>query len=406
MSTSHISEFVADSGFVCAASEFRSACVEEAFFGEYEGKRYCVLHFRGKEKRAEFNEALRRKVDKEDYNFEGVWFPPDAVFSGVFPARAEFCQATFLGGAYFNGATFPKGADFRQATFNAGANFSGTTFTEGGHFSFANFHGEVDFTAATFNAQANFNGATFRDHVRFSALEKHLLTSSEWLNLQFARIEKPEHFYFHTFILRPSWFVNVNPRKFDFTHIEWDFLSVKEEITDLTRRGVLAPYRMLAITYRNLADNAEENHRYIEASKFRYKAMEARRLEHWRGFDFRKLSWWYWLASGYGERTWRALIVLIGILIIFAALYTKVGFLRWSPLILSEYAFVTAKRDETGAPLKFPDALTYSAAVMTLQRPQPPPVTTAAHTVVLLETILGPVQAALLALAIRRKFMR
>jgi hypothetical protein len=64
------------------------------------------------------------------------------------------------------------------------------------------------------------------------------------------------------------------------------------------------------------------------------------------------------------------------------------------------------KRDDTGAPLKFSRALTYSAAVMTFQRPEPKPATTAAQTIVLFETILGPVQAALLALAIRRKFMR
>jgi len=59
-----------------------------------------------------------------------------------------------------------------------------------------------------------------------------------------------------------------------------------------------------------------------------------------------------------------------------------------------------------GAPLKFSRALTYSAGVMTLQKPEPQPATAEAQTVVLLETILGPVQAALLALAIRRKFMR
>jgi len=59
-----------------------------------------------------------------------------------------------------------------------------------------------------------------------------------------------------------------------------------------------------------------------------------------------------------------------------------------------------------GVPIaSFSRALTYSANVMTLQKPDPRPVTTAAQVVVLLETILGPVQAALLALAIRRKFM-
>jgi hypothetical protein len=50
--------------------------------------------------------------------------------------------------------------------------------------------------------------------------------------------------------------------------------------------------------------------------------------------------------------------------------------------------------------------LTYSLAVMSLQRPEPKPMTAAAHALVTIESILGPVQAALLALAIRRKFMR
>jgi len=43
---------------------------------------------------------------------------------------------------------------------------------------------------------------------------------------------------------------------------------------------------------------------------------------------------------------------------------------------------------------------------MSLQKPEPKPLTGTAQTLVLLETILGPLQAALLALAIRRKFMR
>lgn len=114
----------------------------------------------------------------------------------------------------------------------------------------------------------------------------------------------------------------------------------------------------------------------------------------------------YWFASGYGERAFRASIVLIDLLLLFAALCSKVGFVRWEPKVASENDIVSAKRDEVGAPLTFGRALTYSAAVMTLQKPEPRPASTAAQTVVLLETILGPVQAALFALAIRRKFMR
>lgn len=61
---------------------------------------------------------------------------------------------------------------------------------------------------------------------------------------------------------------------------------------------------------------------------------------------------------------------------------------------------------QRGQPLEFSRALTYSLAVISLQKPEPKPLTGTAQTLVLLETILGPVQAALLALAIRRKFMR
>jgi hypothetical protein len=135
-------------------------------------------------------------------------------------------------------------------------------------------------------------------------------------------------------------------------------------------------------------------------------ALDAERLETWHGFDFRRLNWWYWVASGYGERPFQALLVLFGILLLFGLLYTQVGFARWEPRLASEADAMVAKKDEDGAPLKLSRALTYSAAVMTLQRPDPKPATTAAQTLVLFETILGPVQAALLALAIRRKFMR
>ncbi len=134
--------------------------------------------------------------------------------------------------------------------------------------------------------------------------------------------------------------------------------------------------------------------------------MDAKRRTQGAGFAFWKLNSWYWLASGYAERSLQAFLVLLGILLLFALLYNHVGFARWEPKFSSESDVASTKRDEVGAPLKFSRALTYSVGVMTLQKPEPRPATTAAQTVVLIETILGPVQAALLALAIRRKFMR
>lgn len=200
--------------------------------------------------------------------------------------------------------------------------------------------------------------------------------------------------------------MNIDARRFDFTNVDWGRLPLKREISGLEESNISSPHRLLAIACRHLAVNAEENHRYEEASKFRYLAMEARRREAWHGFAPWRLGWWYWLASGYGERALRAFVVLLGIWLVAGLLYTRIGFARWEPKLASETDVAIAKRDDVGASLKFSRALTYSVGVMTFQKPEPRPATTAAQTVVLLETILGPVQAALLALAIRRKFMR
>lgn len=65
--------------------------------------------------------------------------------------------------------------------------------------------------------------------------------------------------------------------------------------------------------------------------------------------------------------------------------------------------FVRARFEAT---TDFQKALIYSTAVSLLQRPEPRPLTPLASAAVLVQTIFGPVQVALLILAIRRRFMR
>jgi len=461
MSTSPISNAVVVD-FVCDCDESaRAACAGEPFYGQHKRKRYCVLHFPSERKSEDFKPALEEKIENEDFDFRGVWFPDEVKFSTVsFLTKVDFSRSTFNSKADFSDASFKAGADFANATFNAtarfsdavfvaNANFSSATFKEranfggasfsakanfsganfeatdfrdatfgaevdfntasfsmGANFSFARFVAEANFSIASFSGEVNFSHATVCDQISFAGAE-HLAVFEEdaFLDLQLLRIEKPDRVSFHTLSLRPSWFMNVDARKFEFTNVDWRYLHVENEIKGLTGK-ISSPHRMLAICCRNLAVNAEENHRYEEASRFRYLAMDSQRLELWRGFDFRRLSWWYWLASGYGERVLRALMVLVGILLVSAALYTQVGFARWEPRVSTEKEALTANRDEVGKPLTLARALTYSAAVMTFQRPDPRPATAPAQTIVVLETILGPLQAALLALAIRRKFMR
>jgi hypothetical protein len=384
--------------FTCDCGELaRSACEGLPFFKEHEGKRYCVLHHPSKEIYGVFAEALKKKLGDEDFNFREVWFPNTVSFSGV----------TFTKPATFVDATFSEEANFSRATFNEDVNFVYATFTAKADFDQATFNKAVYFVAVVFNAHASFFLATFKDGVRFVQATKGIVfTDKSSLSLRYAKVEHPDRLSFHTVKLRPHWFVHVDARKFEFINVEWNWRDIKPGIKSLGEPDNLSAYRLLAIAYRNLAVNAEDNHRYEEASRFRYMAMEARRLERWRGFAFWTLGWWYWLASGYSERVWRAFVMLIGIWLLAAALYMWVGFVRWEPRVTTEKEVAEARRDEVGQPLLWPRTLTYSLGVMTLQKPEPRPATSAAQALVMLATILGPVQAALLALAIRRKFMR
>jgi hypothetical protein len=415
--------------FVCECNDWmRSACNSEPFYKEDKGKWYCVLHYPGKEKAADFDLAFRKKLEAKDFNFYGVWFPEAVNFNKFeFSGTADFYSATFSAGAYFTSATFSAEANFGSATFSGTANFYSATFSAGAYFRFATFSGTANFysatfsaranftsatfsagayfTSATFSAEANFGSATFKDQVSFSGIQNFGNQSA--LDLQFARIEEPERLSFHTVRLRPHWFVNVEPRKFVFIDVSWNWgaISIKGEIRRLDIKYISSPHRLLEIACHQLAENAEANNRYEEASRFRYWAMDLARRDKWKGWTFWETDWlhiFYWAVSGYGERILRAFGWLLGVLIIFALLYTQVGFTQPA----NANAASTTSEDNTGRPLALPRAITYSLGVMSLQRPEPRPVTNWAHALVTLEMILGPVQAALLVLAIRRKFMR
>jgi hypothetical protein len=471
--------FESESNFVCDCEEWMlSACAGEPFYQVHAGRRYCVLHFPGKEKSADFQKVFQRKLDSTDFNFRGVWFPDELAFSkfdfgadadfqgatfistanfvassfggrvdffravftaeasfanavftsdidfyeATFAAEADFRAVTFSAGTEFRRVTFGGAANFRYATFSAKANFRSSTFSAIAVFDFAGFGAAADFSEATFSAAASFRTTTFsgdaefinctlgartdfwnvifKGDVNFEGNETTAVfgdTSS--LNLQFARIAKPDHLSFHTLVLRPSWFVNVDASNFLFTNVEWRQRSINGEIKSVRDKGVSSPHFLLAIAFRQLAVNAEDNHRFEEASMFRYMAMDVRRRERWRGLAFWRLSWWYWLASGYGERVLQAFLVSLAVLVLFAVLYVSPIAGGWEPRSNGSVGDVNLST-------RFATALTYSAGVMTLQKPDPRPTTPAAQTLVLLETIFGPVQVALLALAIRRKFMR
>jgi hypothetical protein len=428
---------------------------------------------------ADFNDA---KFSAYAY-FSRAQFSAAAYFSSAqFSAAANFSDAQFSADAYFSDAQFSKVANFTNTQFSKVANFTNTQFSKSAYFDDAIFNDNVSFERTRFIEEdsargdgatsdnkasgvgdtveteheaikVDFAGASFKDGLSFAENE---FAEQVFISFAAATFEKPERVVFHTVTLRPHWFINIDSRKFTFIDVSWLWLDKRDaldrEIAALERSEHGHLSRLLNITYRQLAVNAEENNRYEEAANFRYVAMEAKGLRErggrrskwdevtrfllrrldwlrqqrlWRAISRFNLSWWYWLMSGYGERVARAFVVLLSIWLLFALIYWTGNHTWWQPRQSARLAAqVSAPQPPppaapdatpTGsaappaaavAPLTFPEAVIYSAGVLSLQKPEPLPANKRAKAIVLCETILGPLQAALLALAIRRKFMR
>jgi hypothetical protein len=237
---------------------------------------------------------------------------------------------------------------------------------------------------------------------------------------------------------------------------------------DIWKVGIEAPYRLLETTYGVLYKNYEEKRDYPLANDFHYLAMEAKRRESWEskkdtwrklrsrlspirrqlglaatlcwtwrvlrtGKRFGLIPTLYWALSGYGERPRRAFWALAGIWAIFAILYMVWGGpqLRafsattlWQfgdyviqlsqPTFMIFYMLEDPKQWQvfSGADIRQStehvwQALVYSLAALARLNPEPKPSAPGLFQfLVTIEGILGPLQIALLALAIRRKVMR
>jgi len=159
-------------GFTCKVNpaEYRSACQD---LHEHEDTGYCVLHFPGEDKEADFKRVKEGKLAQKDYDFSGAVFPVgSAEFQRFgFGESASFNGAVFLGEANFSVARFGgevtdfSGARFGgEKTFFSGARFGGEkTYGETTYFLGAQFSGEVtDFQDAQFRGEAtSFQNARF-----------------------------------------------------------------------------------------------------------------------------------------------------------------------------------------------------------------------------------------------------
>ncbi len=403
-----------------------NACYGELI--EYKSVSYCPLHYPESDRTLDFHGAYLAKLNNKDFNFKWVVFPLPIIFDQpfTFSAPADFSNAvfektvafvdtvfsqpvtfhstTFQGYALFQRVKFKDKVDFIQSDFEQPANFVESQFALVVSFLAAVFQNSVTFTHATFEREAIFS-ARFKDSVEFSSKQPaNAFHLNSKVSFDWSRMDQPELTSFHNVTLRPYWFINSSPQKFRFINVEWNN-DIQQEAIMARQFYDKSTLRLLGVVYRDLAINYEEAHWYREASDFRYASMDAIRLNKRGGRAFWTLHWWYWIASGYGERIMRAFVFLSAMWLIFAFIYTLAGF---DPDRQTEVGGdqTTVSTAVPPKPLSLPKALVYSSGALFLQKPEPKPVTTFARAMVVAESVLGPVQAALLVLAVRRKFIR
>jgi hypothetical protein len=388
---------------------------------EYEGQYYCVLHFPNnqKHKNTDFNSIFKVRLENQESNFQYTYFSD----------RVYLSQVEFKNEANFLGCTFQQDANFIDLIFYERAIFRATVFTRDIWFAHVGFVKNTEFNDAVFEATSefvfldtfvhekiSFTDAVFRGEAIFDNINcpegKNIR-----LQLDDVRTDNADRIYFKNTQLYPNWFINVNSRKFIFHNIDWENADetttvVRAEIKILQDCSYRRRNRLLTLACRQLADNYEENNHFEQASIFRQMANESKRLEEYKGFKIWSLHWWYWLSSYYGERWKRATAILFMILFGFALVYTQTAFQTcpsYQPMATSIAECKTEPENckcKNGG-LNINEAFTHSISTALFQNVEyRKPLNIWGELATYLEKIFAPLQAALLALAIRRKFMR
>jgi uncharacterized protein YjbI with pentapeptide repeats len=381
---------------------------------------------------------FKNKVFFLDSRFEEL-----AYFNGsIFEFETSFFKSHFVKDVWLYKTEFQKKADFGQATFEAKAFFHETTFVEEANFSGTQVFKVISFQSATFQSYAMFDGHASHEQFKEETI----------FEFQYTRFTSPDLVSFHSMILSPNWFVDTDVRKVVFVNPNWNF-TAENQLDILRGRGIYYPEKLFRITCHQLATNAEENNRYDEASNFRRLALQMEKSEKWESLrksfkSFSKkesysnkslgffpltivklakafllsvfnllLHYIYLISSFYGESWTLALGVLLSLIfIIFPIIYTQINFKTCSkdrPIAASlsncENEKEEIKKNCTcnEDPIIFKDAIVQSLTTATLQNVEyRKPLTFWSEFWIILEKIFAPLQAALLALAIRRKFMR
>jgi uncharacterized protein YjbI with pentapeptide repeats len=403
------------------------------------------------EQEAEFGGA--KFAQDAQFNY-GTTFTLDATFASAdFTGQVSFLQATFSQDGDFSSANFAmfadffeavfaRNADFSRATFTNDADFGEATFAQEADFSFATFAKGADFTDAEFNGSAGWIGASFLGKAEFRGTRFATRTNDYAAGMFWrATFSNPGDVVFEKTDLSCVSFHNCDVTGIRFTSsVRWGKKDKREAVIydelivqrgkSLAWRGYRGKeepstsHREVAQIYQQLKRNYDTQLDYWTANEFHFGEMEMKRLDsptegrwltlrRWLHCNLCMIALYRW-ASDYGNNYLRPMLWLLGVLLLFAALFPWPGIVSKQRQIESVETYTSAwhagnslkqaMRSELGLVGK---GLLTALDTATFQRNSDyVPVYPWGRTLAIAETLLTSILFALFLLAIRRQFRR
>ena len=353
------------------------------------------------------------------------------VFSNTeFRGKTLFLSTLFRG---IPGSAEPNLVDFSEAHFLNETTFNKAEFDNEARFSGVKFEKEVDFYSTTFKGNVDFLAATFNEKTLFAGGGE---TKVFFVECYFPRIRlgKEATLTFEDVDLSNAVFLDTNIEPFVFRNVSWHQTRSRKrallnEFPPIKGNESESEYESIAENYRQLVLNYEKKRAYEAAEDFHIGEMEMRRKK--KGVESKSIlskrirEWFnaynlYRLLSNYGTSYWQAFGVLIFFVLIFSWFFlysgiqtseTRSSGTNGAQVDTIEYD-VFQNEDHSFVSLSqwFPDyllAIQLTMSIITFQRERfYEPIGALGRFLLFAAVIVLASQAALVLLAIRRRFKR
>ncbi len=399
----------------------------------YQNEERCVFHHENvAEKEKDFHRELQKYIQRceednsiEFYNFGGFIFPEISFSRKEFLKNADFSESQFSGEVSFSESQFSGFADFSQSQFSRNVYFNRSQFSGFVYFNRSQFSGFADFDSTKFFKHIEVINAQFKKQISLRSLTCHesislidcffeglayQLHQGEKISFNQCRFGEKTTFantdcsrlMFINCNLSNARFLGADIKETRFQSCHWNkpkrqkYSQVADHaaIVQLFKKKQLRDEEkdkttLLRAIYRQLKQNLEDNHSFVQSGDFHYQEMRIREKQaYWNSHMEFFILLIYRLVADYGESYWKLLFWImssfLGTASIIATIEAKIPFLKALKITLFGLIPSAFQRDE----LK--DALLSDWS----------------KGVIVMEGILIIILTTLFVMAIRRKFRR